>query len=373
MSFRAGVSRVWNAGKRLFQTNETKVCAFVPSQELPHTPSVEPTPTDPLETRPTDPLESRPTDPLETRPTDPLESRPTDPLESRPTDPLESRPTDPLESRPTDPLESRPTDPLESRPTDPTPARVQEVGWTLKSRGDRSDYEGFRNSDHKEVIIRCIKKSRPEKLVKLPECPFAMSPGAAAMLMLQKHPTSTHIIQFYDMYILKDEDVLVLEVPHHSMTLFEFYQRNRGSLTEHAVKYIIRQLVVALQHCIDHGVYHITHMMNVLINPNTLQVKLTDFGGTLFFKEKRADEPILYSAVRKYAEWVSTDDTRIVLDHLVTRIGRWFWQRPHLSKGETNNKNETEITLLKKHTELSKMISVHDEQSVKHSGLTMNV
>ena len=80
MSFRAGVWRVWNAGKRLFQTNETQVCAFVPSQELPHTPSVEPT--DPLESRPTDPLESRPTDPLESRTADPLESGPTDPPRS---------------------------------------------------------------------------------------------------------------------------------------------------------------------------------------------------------------------------------------------------------------------------------------------------
>ncbi|XDV39362.1 hypothetical protein PO909_008617, partial [Leuciscus waleckii] len=97
-----------------------------------------------------------------------------------------------LESRPTDPLESRPTDPPRSSPGRQTrrariliqadrPARVPhnfirrdrsfeslyEVGRKLKSRGDRSDYKGVRISDEKQVIIRCIKKSRPEKLVKL--------------------------------------------------------------------------------------------------------------------------------------------------------------------------------------------------------------
>ncbi|XDV39357.1 hypothetical protein PO909_008612, partial [Leuciscus waleckii] len=201
--------------------NETKVCAFVPSQELPHTPSVEP------------------------------------------------------------------TDPLESRPTDRSFESLYEVGRKLKSRGDRSDYKGVRISDEKQVIIRCIKKSRPEKLVKLPGYPIPLSLEAAAMLMLQKSPTSTHIIQLYGMYILNDQDILVLECPRDRMTLLEFCQRNRGSLTEHAVKTIVQQLVVALQHCMDHGVYHKTHMKNVLINPNTLKVKLMDFGDALILEERR--------------------------------------------------------------------------------------
>ena len=107
------------------------------------------------------------------------------------------------------------------------------------------------------------------------------------MLLLQKSPTSTHINQLYGMYILKDQDVLVLEDPHHRMTLLEFCRQSRGSLTEHAVKYIVQQLVVALQHCLDHGVYHKTHKKNVLIYPNTLKVKLMDFGDALILEERR--------------------------------------------------------------------------------------
>ena len=114
-----------------------------------------------------------------------------------------------------------------------------------------------------------------------------MSREAAAILMLQKSPTSTHINQLYAMYILKNQDILVLEYPNHRMTLLEFCQQNRGSLTEHTVKYIVQQLVVALQHCLDHGVYHKTQMKNVHIYPNTLKVKLTDFGDALILEERR--------------------------------------------------------------------------------------
>lgn len=48
-------------------------------------------------------------------------------------------------------------------------------------------------------------------------------------------------------------------------------------------------------------------------------------------------EPILISAIRKYAEWATTEDLRILLDLMVPRISRCFWMRPRVSKGETNN------------------------------------
>ncbi|KAK7172324.1 hypothetical protein R3I93_004597 [Phoxinus phoxinus] len=144
------------------------------------------------------------------------------------------------------------------------------------------------------------------------------------MLLLQKSPASTHVMHLYDIFVMKDVDILVLEYPHHGMTLFENVQRNRGSLTEYAVKHIIRQLVVALQHCMHHGIFHNTHMKNILIYPNSLQVKLMDFRGALILPETRADEPILNAAVRKHAEWAVTDDIRILLNALVPRISPWF-------------------------------------------------
>ncbi|KAK7172184.1 hypothetical protein R3I93_004480 [Phoxinus phoxinus] len=107
------------------------------------------------------------------------------------------------------------------------------------------------------------------------------------MLLLQKSPTSTHVMHLYDIFVMKDEEILVLEYPHHGMTLCKYVHRNRGRLTEIVVKHIIRQLVVALQHCMHHGIFHNTHMKNILIYPNSLQVKLMDFRGALILPETR--------------------------------------------------------------------------------------
>ncbi|ROI15871.1 hypothetical protein DPX16_0214 [Anabarilius grahami] len=58
-----------------------------------------------------------------------------------------------------------------------------------------------------------------------------------------------------------------------------------------------------------------------------------DFEGALLVEERREDEPILIGAIRKNAEWATTDDIRKLLDVLVPRITRWFWMRPRVSKG----------------------------------------
>lgn len=256
----AGVRRAWEAGKRVFQNNETEVCAFVPSQEPPHTPTVP------------------------------------------------------------------------SRPKRRSFRSLYEVVKELKCRGDRSDCMGIRKSDSKLVMISFFKKSQPEKLVRLNGFPKPLSRDVAALLLLQKPPKSDHIVRIHDMFVRADQDILVLEYPHNAMTLYEYVQRNRGCLTEYVVKHIIRQLIVALQHCMDHGIHHDTHMKNVLIYPNSLKVKLMDFSGALLLAEKRADEPVLNAAVRKYAEWAAVDDIRKLLDGLVPRISRWFWQLSYLSK-----------------------------------------
>ncbi|KAK9976953.1 hypothetical protein ABG768_018774 [Culter alburnus] len=152
------------------------------------------------------------------------------------------------------------------------------------------------------------------------------------MLMVQKPPTSKHVVQLYDHFVKEDQDILIMEYPRSYINLFDYVQRNRGNLTETEVKLIIRQLIVALHHCMSRGVYRRTHMKNILVHTNTLHVKLMDFGDTLLVEERRDDEPLLISAIRKYAEWATTEDLRILLDELVPRISSWFWIRPRVSK-----------------------------------------
>ncbi|KAK9976906.1 hypothetical protein ABG768_018727 [Culter alburnus] len=131
---------------------------------------------------------------------------------------------------------------------------------------------------------------------------------------------------------MEDQDILIMEYPRSYINLFDYVQRNINNLSETEVKLITRGLIVALHHCMSRGVYRRTHMKNILVHTNTLQVKLMDFGDALLVEERREDEPLLISAIRKYAEWATTEDLRILLDELVPRISSWFWIRPRVSK-----------------------------------------
>ncbi|XP_048010525.1 uncharacterized protein LOC125244493 [Megalobrama amblycephala] len=193
--FLAGLRRAWKSIKGSFQTQEeTQVCAFVPedpSQELPHTSGVDPTG----------------------------------------------------------------TDPQESEPTDRSFESLYDVVKKLKSRRGVSYHLGFRNSDDKRVLIKFIKKNRPEKLVELPGYSNPLSQEAAAMLMVQKPPTSEHLVQLYDHFVMEDQDILIMEYPRSYISLFDYVQRNSSNLTETEVKLIIQGLIVALHHCMSRGVY----------------------------------------------------------------------------------------------------------------------
>ncbi|KAL0146563.1 hypothetical protein M9458_058194, partial [Cirrhinus mrigala] len=62
------------------------------------------------------------------------------------------------------------------------------------------------------------------------------------------------------------------------VTLREFIRDSHG-LTEPIARGLMRQLVVAVQHCIDRGMFHNdVHANNILVNTHTLELKLTDFG-----------------------------------------------------------------------------------------------
>ncbi|XP_048015488.1 serine/threonine-protein kinase pim-2-like [Megalobrama amblycephala] len=107
------------------------------------------------------------------------------------------------------------------------------------------------------------------------------------MLMVQKPPTSEHLVQLYDHFVMEDQDILIMEYPRSYISLFDYVQRNSSNLTETEVKLIIQGLIVALQHCMSRGVYRRTYMKNILVHTKTLHVKLMDFGGALLVEERR--------------------------------------------------------------------------------------
>lgn len=87
------------------------------------------------------------------------------------------------------------------------------------------------------------------------------------------------VIQLYDWFVEADQCIIVMEYPDPCITLLDFILQNGGQATETVAKDIMRQLILAAQHCTDHGVLHSDiHLKNILIKIDTIQLKLIDFG-----------------------------------------------------------------------------------------------
>ncbi len=87
-----------------------------------------------------------------------------------------------------------------------------------------------------------------------------------------------YIIEMYDWFDQPLIFSLVLEFPQPCVSLREFINGSSG-LTEPVARGFMHQLVLAVQHCVDHGVFHNdVHADNVLVNTDTLELKLIDFG-----------------------------------------------------------------------------------------------
>lgn len=110
----------------------------------------------------------------------------------------------------------------------------------------------------------------------------------STMRRVQRNPPCDHIIRLFEWFYTEDQVILIMERPPNSVTLFEFIKHSKGHPTERAAKVIVRQIIVALHHCNVCGVHHNhTHLRNILINRDTLQLKLIDFGGARLIAETR--------------------------------------------------------------------------------------
>lgn len=71
---------------------------------------------------------------------------------------------------------------------------------------------------------------------------------------------------------------LILEYPQPCKVLRKFIT-DRHKLNEPIARGLMRQLVLAVQHCIDHRIFHNDiHANNILVNTCSLELKLIDFG-----------------------------------------------------------------------------------------------
>ncbi|XP_073768973.1 serine/threonine-protein kinase pim-1-like isoform X1 [Danio rerio] len=88
-----------------------------------------------------------------------------------------------------------------------------------------------------------------------------------------------NIIQLLDWQVFTNHYVMVMERPTPSMDLEALLQLGRGVLSEKTAQTILWQAVYAANVCCYRGVFHRDiKLQNLLVNPDTLEVKLIDFG-----------------------------------------------------------------------------------------------
>ncbi len=106
----------------------------------------------------------------------------------------------------------------------------------------------------------------------------------ALNLVVREPPKSPYIVQMYEWFEQHYRYILILEYPHPCETLLSFTLSNGGYLEETVARGLMRQAVLAAKHCLDRGVFHRDIKSdNILVNTETLQLKLIDFGcGKLF-------------------------------------------------------------------------------------------
>lgn len=107
------------------------------------------------------------------------------------------------------------------------------------------------------------------------------------MEMMSKPPYCKNVVEMLEWFETHNFIILVLERPIPCMNLSEFCKLYDCRLPEPVAREVMRQVVLAVCHCCKRGVFHRDiKLENILVNPDTLEVKLIDFGcGTLLTDE----------------------------------------------------------------------------------------
>ncbi len=99
------------------------------------------------------------------------------------------------------------------------------------------------------------------------------------MLMANNGPSIPQIIKLLDWEDDTDHYVMVMEFPVPCVDLLSFVDHHGGSLDEGTARNIMRQVIDAAKISCDRGVFHRDiKLENLLVNQDTMEVKLIDFG-----------------------------------------------------------------------------------------------
>ncbi|XP_059359884.1 serine/threonine-protein kinase pim-2-like [Carassius carassius] len=122
--------------------------------------------------------------------------------------------------------------------------------------------------------------------IRVPGHPKRLTREIGLTLMANKSPSSPQIIKLLDWQEYTGHYIMVMERPLPCMDLLSFMELHGGTLNEGTAQHVMWQVVCAANVCCDNGVFHRDiKPENLLVNQDTMEVKLIDFGCGALMKE----------------------------------------------------------------------------------------
>ncbi|XP_042582807.1 serine/threonine-protein kinase pim-2-like [Cyprinus carpio] len=153
-----------------------------------------------------------------------------------------------------------------------------EFGPKLGRGGYGYVHAGTRCKDGLKVAVKIAEKTPDMPYIRVPGHPRRLPMEIGLTLMANMGPSVPHIIKLLDWQDDPDYYVMVLERPMPSMNLFSFVKLQQR-LEEGIARHLMWQVIHAANICCERGIFHRDiKSENLLVNPDTLEVKLIDFG-----------------------------------------------------------------------------------------------
>ncbi|XP_062864982.1 serine/threonine-protein kinase pim-3-like [Trichomycterus rosablanca] len=152
------------------------------------------------------------------------------------------------------------------------------VGELLGKGGCGSVYEGVRKVDGNQVAIKYVVKDEHRRFTRIPGETELLPVEVALMRMVSRLCASPYVLKLLEWFDTPERYILILERPIPCVDLYQLMLKT-GRLRMQFARHVMRQVVLAVLHCRDRGVLHRDiKLQNVLLNTETLEVKLIDFG-----------------------------------------------------------------------------------------------
>ncbi|KAG9329773.1 hypothetical protein JZ751_029699 [Albula glossodonta] len=156
--------------------------------------------------------------------------------------------------------------------------KIYKKGPKLGQGGFGSVYAGTRMSDGQSVALKYVCKGVGAN-IRLPGLEGPLPKEVGLMMKVNEPSSHPNILELYDWFERPTSYVMAMERPQPCQDLFDYSAEQGGLLDEDQARNVTKQLLGALQHCHDCGVVHRdVKPENILIQTDTKQIKLIDFG-----------------------------------------------------------------------------------------------